>query len=241
MKIIPSIDIQNGACVRLKQGDFTSVSKYAINPIDGASEFYNSGATVLHIVDLDGAKSGKISQIDCIKAIRGVFKKTIQVGGGIRDDADIDALLNIGIDRVVIGSTAVLDPKKTTRWFEQYGADAIVLALDFMLEDGVPYVMIKGWQEKTKVSVWDVLALYPKLNHVLCTDISKDGMQSGPNSAFYQSIKTRYPNIKVQASGGVSSLDDIKKLAAYGIDAAIIGKAFYEGALDLKTVMTCLK
>lgn len=239
MIIIPSIDIQNGNCVRLTQGDFGRVSQYLLNPADVASKFSATGASVLHIVDLDGARFGMITQIDCIKSIRKSFKQIIQVGGGIRSENDIDTLLKFGIDRIVIGSSAVLNTQNTAWWLEKYGSDVIVLALDFYLDDGIPYVAIKGWQQKTKRTVWDVLGSYPTLKHLLCTDISKDGMQIGPNFQLYKEIKEKYPEIKIQASGGVSSVKDILELKRLQVDAAIIGKALYEGQLDLKEAIEC--
>lgn len=239
MIIIPSIDIQNGNCVRLTQGDFARVSQYSLDPADIAARFSDTGASVLHIVDLDGAKSGTITQIDCIKSIRKSFKQVIQVGGGIRSENDIDTLLKLGIDRVVIGSSAVLSKESTTEWLKKYGSGVIVLALDFCFNDGIPYVAIKGWQEKTNRAVWDVWESYPTLEHLLCTDISKDGIQLGPNFQFYEEIKAKYPEIKVQASGGVSSVQDILELKSLQVDSAIIGKALYEGQLDLKEAIAC--
>lgn len=239
MIIIPSIDLQNGNCVRLVQGDFGRVSQYPLNPVDMAARFSDAGASVLHIVDLDGAKFGKITQIDSIKAIRKSFNQIIQVGGGIRSEYDIDLLLNLGVDRVVIGSIAVLNQQVTTKLLEKYGADVVVLALDFFVNGGMPYLAIKGWQEQTKRTVWEVLDSYPKLEHLLCTDISKDGMQIGPNFEFYEQIKSMYPAIKVQASGGVSTIQDILELKKLRLDAAIIGKALYEGKLDLSEIISC--
>ncbi len=239
MIIIPSIDIQNGNCVRLTQGDFGRVVQYPLNLADIAARFSDAGASVLHIVDLDGAKSGTITQIDCIKSIRKSFKQIIQVGGGIRSEHDIDTLLTLGIDRVVIGSSAVLNNGNTTEWLDTYGSDVIILALDFRVNDGMPYVAIRGWQEKTKSTVWDVLQSYPTLKHLLCTDISKDGMQIGPNFQFYEEIKAKYPEIKVQASGGVSSVQDILELKRLQVDSTIIGKALHEGRLDLEKAIAC--
>jgi len=239
MIIIPSIDIQSGNCVRLTQGDFRKVSKYSLSPADVAAQFSDTGASVLHVVDLDGARSGAVSQKDCIKSIRKSFKQTVQVGGGIRSKNDIDELLGFSIDRVVIGSSAVLNTSSTLEWLETYGADTLVLALDFYLDDGMPYLAAKGWKEKTQRTVWEALELYPTLKHVLCTDISKDGMQAGPNFKFYQEMKERYPKVKIQASGGISSVQDILELKRLQIDAAIIGKALHEGKLDLKEIIAC--
>lgn len=239
MIIIPSIDIQSGNCVRLTQGDFGKVSQYSLSPADVAARFSDTGASILHVVDLDGARSGAITQKDGIKSIRQSFKQIVQVGGGIRSNNDIDELLGFGIDRIVIGSSAVLNISTTSEWLEQYGSDAIVLALDFYLDDGMPYLAVKGWKEKTQRTVWEVLELYPTLENVLCTDISKDGMEAGPNFKFYQEMKARYPKVKVQASGGISSVQDILELKRLEIDAAIIGKALHEGKLDLQEAIAC--
>ena len=241
MIIIPSIDIKNGSCIRLMQGDFKRVTEYFLNLKDVAAKFSCNGASVLHVVDLDGAKSGYIQQISTIKSIRSAFKKNIQVGGGVRSTNDIEALLALGVDRVVIGSSAVLDIELTTEWLEKYGEDKIVLALDFYFDNGEPYVFIKGWQEKTRFTVWDMLKIYPKLKYLLCTDISKDGMQLGPSFKFYADIKAKYPGLIFQASGGVSSLQDLIKLQDLNIDAAIVGRAIYENKFDFKEALTCLK
>lgn len=241
MIIIPSIDIKDGNCVRLTQGDFSRVSQYPLKPEEVAFRFFEDGASVLHLVDLNGAKFGKISQIDCIKTIRKVFKQVMQVGGGIRDDDDIDTLLNIGVNRVVIGSSAVLNIEITTKWLEKHGSDVIVLALDFRLEDSVPYLAVKGWQKQTQKSLWDVLDIYPAVSRVLCTDINKDGMGNGPNLEFYREIKKRYPNLKVQSSGGISSMEDILKLKELDLDGAIVGKALHDNKLNLREVIACLR
>lgn len=241
INIIPSIDLKDGTCVRLTQGDFTKVSNYQPKPEEVAYAFSNAGASTLHIVDLDGAKSGKISQIDCIKSIRQNFNGIMQVGGGIRSDNNIDILLNIGINRLVIGSNALLNIEITKEWIKKYSADVIVLAVDFKIEKNIPYLAIKGWQEQTQKSLWNILNLYPEILHVLCTDINKDGMEQGPNLKFYQEIKTRYPNLKIQASGGISTIKDILELEKLGLDGAIIGKALHENKLNLKEAILCLK
>lgn len=239
--IIPSIDIKDGDCVRLVQGDFAKVSQYQLKPEEVAFKFSDGGASVLHVVDLDGAKFGKISQIDCIKSIRKAFRQIIQVGGGIRSDEDIETLLNTGVDRIVIGSSAVLNIETTKQWIKKYGSDVIVLALDFKTENYIPHLAVKGWQEQTQKSLWDILNLYPMSKHILCTDINKDGMGNGPNLHFYKEIRSRYPNLQIQASGGISSIEDLMALKELNIDGAIIGKALHENKLNLQEVIRCLK
>ena len=241
MIIIPSIDIKNGACVRLIQGDFTQVSSYSSMPCDIAAKFCNWNVPALHVVDLDGAKSGNISQIECIQSIRSSFQRCIQVGGGIRHTEDIDILLKLGVDRIVIGSNAVLDQKTTKKWLEKYGPDVIVLALDFRIKEGQPYLAVQGWQQDTQKNVWSVLDSYPTISYVLCTDISKDGMQTGPNFEFYREIKQRYPALKIQASGGITSIQDISELKKLQLYGAVIGKALYENKLDLQEAILCSK
>lgn len=241
MIVIPSIDIQNGSCVRLMQGDYSRVSEYSKCPSDIAAQFSNNGASYLHLVDLDGARLGAITQLDVIKSVRKNFRQKLQVGGGIRSKNDIDILFDLGIDRVVIGSSAVVNVKETKMWLDQYGSDSIVLALDFFLEGGVPYVLINGWQKRTDYTLWEILKYYPGLKNLLCTDISKDGMQVGPNFNFYKLLKTKFPNISVQASGGVSSIQDLVKLRSLNVDCAILGKAIYEEKLNLTEAMLCLR
>jgi phosphoribosylformimino-5-aminoimidazole carboxamide ribotide isomerase len=234
MIIIPSIDLKNGQVVRLLQGDFNKTSIYNFQPQEMAKSFLDKGARALHTVDLDGAQNGKITQLDAIREIRNAFPHTLQVGGGIREDDDIEKLLNIGVNRVVIGSRAVSNIEKTIGWIEKFGSEKIVLALDFKISNGSPLLLTTGWQETTNKILWDVIANYKKLSHVLCTDISKDGMQIGPNFDFYSECKKRHPSFQIQASGGVGSLADISKLKAAGIDAAIVGKAIYENKIDLE-------
>lgn len=241
MIIIPSIDIQNGKCVRLTQGDFKQTSVYHNTPEHIAQIFAAKGATTLHIVDLDGAQRGCLTQIECIKKIRQNFPDVLQVGGGIRSDQDIAQLFELGIERIVLGSQAIQNIVQTKAWLSQYGPEKIVLALDFNIHSSIPYLAIQGWLEQTQLSLWEVLDQYANVIHVLCTDIGKDGMQSGPNLPFYQQFRQRYPQIQLQSSGGVSSMQDLLQLQQQGVSAAIIGKALYENKLSLEEVLLCLK
>ncbi len=240
MIIIPSIDIKEGKCVRLTQGDFRQSTVYSSTPGAIAQQFSDRGAIRLHIVDLDGAKIGQLSQISTIKDIILNFKGLVQVGGGIRRKADIDTLLMLGADRIVIGTGAVQDIAQTLTWINEYGPSSIVLAFDFKMTENVPYIAVSGWQENTKLRLWDILDNYQNIEHILCTDIAKDGMQEGPNFTFYKTLRTSYPKIKVQASGGIRNLDDLKKLDDLGVSGAIVGKAIYENKISIEEAIICL-
>lgn len=241
MIIIPSIDIQNGKCVRLIQGDFKQTSVYHNTPEHIAQIFAAKRATTLHIVDLDGAQHGCLTQTHCIQKIRQHFPGVLQVGGGIRSDQDIEQLFTLGIERIVLGSQAIQNIVQTKAWLSQYSPEKIVLALDFNIRSSIPYVAIQGWQEQTQHTLWEVLDQYPNVIHVLCTDIGKDGMQTGPNFQFYQQFRQRYPHIQLQSSGGISNMQDILQLQQLGVSAAIIGKALYENKLSLEEIWLCLK
>ncbi len=236
MNIIPAIDLQNGLCVRLTQGVFDTPTIYNADPKEQARAFARMGARRLHVVDLDGARAGAPRQIDLIIDIAKASGLETQVGGGIRDDQTVKQLFDGGIARVVIGSLAVKDPARVNRWLAAYGPARIVLAFDIKLDDGsVPRVLTNGWQDASPQSLWDVLdlyaAYYPKT--VLCTDVARDGMLQGPNLDLYATMRRERPRLNVIASGGVADLSDLKKLAALSVDGVVVGKAIYEGRIDL--------
>lgn len=246
MNIYPAIDLKQGKCVRLYQGNFENVTEYSECPTVVAKTFEEEGAKWLHIVDLDGA-SGKGNQLNIIEKVIKNTKLLIQVGGGIRSKEQIQALLNIGVQRVIIGSLAIKDPDLVQEWIKEYGPEKIVLALDIkILEDKQAYVAIHGWQElsdKTLISVIDSY-LDSGLEQLLCTDINCDGTLKGPNFSLYKVLIKKYPSIKIQASGGVASLADLKKLNKIKVDACIVGKALYEKRFSLaealsKEVQSC--
>jgi phosphoribosylformimino-5-aminoimidazole carboxamide ribotide isomerase len=232
MTIIPSIDIINGQCVRLLQGDYAKKTVYQATPKEMAKTFKENGASVLHVVDLEGAKNGEITQLNTIEEIVNAFQGIVQVGGGVREASDIENLLSMGVSRAVVGTRAI--QHKAAEWLEQFGAEHIVLALDFKMIDSEPFVSMSGWTEDTTTTVWDLLNQYHSAKHVLCTDIGRDGMQQGPNMTFYGECVKRYPHINMQASGGVGSIDDVKTLSLLGVAGAIIGKAIYENKISLK-------
>ncbi|GAB7140256.1 1-(5-phosphoribosyl)-5-[(5-phosphoribosylamino)me thylideneamino]imidazole-4-carboxamide isomerase [Deferribacterales bacterium RsTz2092] len=241
MLIIPSIDILDGQCVRLIKGDFQQKTIYSDEPSKVASRFSAAGATVLHVVDLDGAKNGKLVNTGVLKLIANAFDGVVQVGGGIRSAGDIDKIFSAGVSRAVVGSLAVKEPQVTHKILAQYGADKIVLALDFKIDDNVPYIAVSGWKENTKTTLWQLLDEYPELKYGLITDISRDGLQTGANIALYGELKRRYPDLYVEASGGVSGLEDLSKLRDIGLYGAISGRAIYEGNLSLSEAIECLK
>ncbi|NRA67543.1 MAG: 1-(5-phosphoribosyl)-5-[(5-phosphoribosylamino)methylideneamino]imidazole-4-carboxamide isomerase [Pseudobacteriovorax sp.] len=236
MKIYPAIDLIQGEVVRLTKGDFKQKTKYHANPLEMARSFSADGASYLHIVDLDGAKAGKPQQTDLIKSICQETPLKIQVGGGIRSAEHVQELIDAGIDRVIIGSLAVKDKQLTKRIFETFSGDRITLGLDILLSDeGVPMVATHGWQEVSNIAAKDLLEEYISvgLNQVLCTDIDKDGMLEGPNFDLYRDLSQSFPDLTILASGGVSNLEQLKKLKQDNVGGAIIGKALYENKISL--------
>jgi phosphoribosylformimino-5-aminoimidazole carboxamide ribotide isomerase len=237
MIIYPAIDLKEGKCVRLKQGDFNQTTVYSQDPQTVAQQFKEAGAQWLHVVDLDGAKNRKLSQVELVADIAKIFDGNLQVGGGVRTAEDIERLQAAGAKRVILGSICVSSPETVVEWLDKFGVDALVLALDFRIREGQPYLTTSGWQEESQVQLWDIIQKTPLAKHVLCTDISLDGMQQGPNFACYQAFVLRYPHIHLQASGGIRHVEDIKQLTRLGVKGGIIGKALYEGALNLKEAL----
>ncbi|MBI3554992.1 MAG: 1-(5-phosphoribosyl)-5-[(5-phosphoribosylamino)methylideneamino]imidazole-4-carboxamide isomerase [Deltaproteobacteria bacterium] len=239
MKLYPAIDLINGACVRLSQGKFEQSTTYQAAPLEVARAYADAGASYLHVVDLDGAKAGRLAQAPLILDIVRACGLKVQVGGGVRTPADVRLLLDGGVDRVVIGSLASRDPQATMKLFDDFGGSRITVGLDVKIktEDSVRVAMVAtdGWQVTGASTATSVLDRYvgAGLQSVLCTDIGRDGMLAGPSFDWYQELRVRYPALELQASGGVSSLDDLWKLAAMGMGAAIIGKALYENRFTL--------
>ena len=234
MLIIPAIDLKNGQCVRLQQGQFDRVSIYESTPKVCVEKYKQQGATRIHIVDLDGAKSGVMQQLALIQSLQ-ASTISIQTGGGIRSVASAKACLDAGITTLVIGSIAISDRDLTLSIISEVGTENIVLAFDVNIEQGLPKPAILGWQTSTTDNLWDVLAFYQTagISNVLCTDIACDGMMSGPNFNLYEEAVSRFPTIAWQASGGIRHLDDIKKLASTGIAAVILGRTLYETDFNL--------
>jgi len=243
MEILPAIDLKTGQCVRLMQGDFDTAKIYEADPLLQARKFVAAGASWLHMVDLDGAKAGEMQQFDPIANVAKDTPLNIQAGGGIRNDRTIRRLLDAGVKRVVIGSLAVKNKTLVQGWLRQFGPEYITLAFDIRLTGDQPEILTHGWQSGSQQLLWDVLEAYEEsgLKHILCTDVSRDGMLTGANHALYRSIRQRWPKLDILASGGVSNLDDLLELEKIGLSGAIVGKAIYENRIDLAEAIKRVK
>ncbi|HTV52523.1 MAG TPA: 1-(5-phosphoribosyl)-5-[(5-phosphoribosylamino)methylideneamino] imidazole-4-carboxamide isomerase [Steroidobacteraceae bacterium] len=242
MLLIPAMDLRGGHCVRLFQGDFAAETRYELTPEQLLERYRAWGAQWLHVVDLDGARSGVLANRAIVLglAARGLLR--LQVGGGLRSTEVLEDLLDAGIERVVVGSAAVEDPTSVIQWLGRFGAERLCLAFDVHLVRGEPRVRTRGWQEGGAVSLWDAIEPFRALGlrHVLCTDIERDGALSGPNLELYRRARTRLPELAWQASGGVRDAADLHALAALGVHAAISGKALLEQRIPLKELQPFL-
>ena len=242
MIIYPAIDLRGGRVVRLTEGKFDQEKTYGDDPLAVTKDFAASGATWLHVVDLDGAKDPAKRQTALVQKLARESGLRMQTGGGIRDESQIAALLAAGAQRVIVGSLAAKQPELVRGWLKQFGAEKIILSPDVRLDvDGTPRVAAAGWQESTGVALDDFLNgfLAAGLVHILCTDISRDGKLTGPNSALYARLVKKFPTLQIQASGGVSSLDDLRVLKTTGSAGAIVGRALYEKKFTLKEALAC--
>ena len=239
MRLIPAIDLKDGRCVRLLRGDFANPTLYEAAPLELARNYRACGADWLHIVDLDAARNGLagggnrevIAQLASEPGIR------LQVGGGLRSEADVAEVLRIGAARAVVGSAAVSDPGAVRRWLARFGIERIALAFDVRLDaSGTPRIATHGWQRQSTLALWHTLEGFrdSAVKHVLCTDVARDGALSGPNIALYAEATQRFPQIVWQASGGIRDAADLKALAACGAGAAISGKALLENLIPLE-------
>lgn len=230
MYIYPAIDLYEGKAVRLYKGDYAQMTVYSEKPVEVAKAFAAAGATHIHLVDLEGAKKGAPANLETIRSILEAGDLFVEVGGGIRNMQTVDSYLSIGVDRVILGTAAVTDPVFLETALEKYG-EKIAVGVD--LKDGC--VAIKGWTEKSDLTAETFFARMQKLGvkTVICTDISRDGAMKGTNRELYRQLSESYA-IDLIASGGVSSLEDVQALAAMNLHGAIIGKAYYIGAIDLK-------
>ncbi|MDC7993589.1 1-(5-phosphoribosyl)-5-[(5-phosphoribosylamino)methylideneamino]imidazole-4-carboxamide isomerase [Altibacter sp. HG106] len=234
MIIIPAMDIIDGKCVRLTQGDFSKKTLYAEDPTEMAKCFEDAGCTRLHLVDLDGAKAKHIVNHKVLESIAKHTQLQIDFGGGVKSDTDITMAFDCGAQQITAGSIAVSKPEKVKEWIRRYGAERIILGAD--VKNG--NIAVSGWQETTSLEVVAFVELYVQhgIQHVICTDISKDGMLQGPARLLYEKLSSALPEIQLTASGGVSSLTDLRLLQQIGCSAAIVGKAIYEGSITLSEV-----
>ncbi len=235
MLIYPAIDLKDGVCVRLMHGRFDQVTRYDEQPAARLTAFVAEGAEWIHLVDLDGAEAGQAMQHQLIGELAKAIDVNIQSGGGVRSRDDAAKLLASGVDRVVIGSLAVTRPDEVAEWLADFGPERITLALDVKIEDGVPVPALKGWTQSSGVDLWTALDRYPKgtAKHILVTDVGRDGALTGPNLELLAEIRRRRPDLVLQASGGVSSLDDLAAIKALGCNGAIVGRALYENRFTL--------
>jgi phosphoribosylformimino-5-aminoimidazole carboxamide ribotide isomerase len=240
MELIPAIDLLGGRCVRLYQGDFQKVTEYETNPLVLARRYREAGARRLHVVDLDGARSGTATNRGIVGRLAAESGLEVQVGGGVRTLDALRELLGAGVTRVVVGSAAVKDPELVCEWLDAVGPEQLILGLDVRVPDtaGAPEALVHGWQEGSGRGLWDLAALYAEAGarHVLCTDIGRDGTLAGPNESLYAECVRRFPALRWIASGGLGSASDLPRLAATGVAAVVTGKALLDGRIGLEEI-----
>ncbi|HQW93106.1 MAG TPA: 1-(5-phosphoribosyl)-5-[(5-phosphoribosylamino)methylideneamino]imidazole-4-carboxamide isomerase [Ferruginibacter sp.] len=236
MIIIPAIDIINGKCVRLTKGDYALQTIYNEDPVEVAKQFAGAGFKRLHIVDLDGAKAGKICNMAVLENIAAAVNMVIDFGGGVKQVSDVRSVLDAGASIVTIGSLAVKHPEILEEWLMEFGAEHFLIGADVLDEN----IKISGWLEDGGVNIFDFVDRMTGLgvNQIFCTDISRDGMMQGPSIDLYKKIILQHPEINLVASGGVSNIDDVKKLEDTRCSGVIIGKAIYENRITLDELMT---
>lgn len=231
MRIIPAIDIIDGKCVRLAQGDFKKVKMYREDPVEVAKEFEDADLEYLHLIDLDGAKKGSVVNWDVIEDIQAKTALKVDFGGGVKTTEEVDRLLDLGVNQINIGSIAVSEPKLFSDWLWKYGPENFILSSDVRNEN----ILVNGWTATTTINLFDLVSQFIKdgLEFVCCTDIETDGMLKGPNFILYRKLKSHFPKLKIIASGGISSISDLEELQYIHVNGAIIGKAIYEGKIKL--------
>lgn len=236
----PAIDVRGGRVVRLRQGDYAQETRYGDDPLAFAQRYAQAGARWLHLVDLDAARAGGYTLAPLLQRIRQTSDLHVQTGGGVRSQADVSAILEAGAQRVVVGSLAVREPGTVLSWIESFGADRITVALDARRDEAGEWQLpVSGWTQASGTSLVPTLRRYADagLRHLLCTDIDRDGMLSGPNLELYRLVRETAPQLAVQASGGIRDLDDIRTARAAGCAGAVLGKALLEGRFDLRDAL----
>lgn len=232
MRIIPAIDIIDGKCVRLTQGDYAQKKIYNEDPLEVARTFEDAGLKHLHLVDLDGAKAGKVTNWNVIESVTSGTNLKVDFGGGIKTEMEVKRLFQTGVKQINLGSIAVKNPELVQGWIENYGTENIILSADVKDEK----ISIGGWLENSTISIIDLIRDYLKkgITYITCTDIDTDGMLQGPNIALYSKLLKAFPDIRLIASGGVSGMSDLHDLKKIKVDGVIVGKAIYEGKVKLE-------
>ena len=239
-EVVPAIDLRGGQVVRLKQGDYAQQTRYAVEPCGLARRYADAGARWLHLVDLDGARSGSLDNLAVIQSIAG-DGMAIQAGGGVREEADLQRLFDAGVRRVVLGSVAIRHPERVADWLSRYGAERLTLALDTRRIDRRWTLPSAGWTEVETRTLDELAPWYAErgARHLLCTDIDRDGMLAGFNLDLYRHLSDSVPSLAVQASGGVRSLDDIRAAREAGARGVILGRALLEGRFTVEEALAC--
>ena len=243
MQLIPAIDLLDGGCVRLRHGDFNERTDYEADPLDLAREYSEQGAGWLHVVDLAAARDGEGVVSAALGRVLGDAPLAVQTGGGVREADDVRQRLDQGAKRVVVGSACAQRPEAFVEWLRRFGADRVVAGLDVQLDRAdTPWPRIHGWTEGADRTLWSLLDFLTQqgLQHLLCTDIGRDGALAGPNLDLYRRILRRYPDLRVQASGGVASIDDLRRLKRTGVAGAITGKALLDGHFTVAEALDAL-
>lgn len=238
--VIPAIDLRGGHVVRLKQGDYAQQTTYADDPLGVAQRYAEAGATWLHVVDLDGARAGQFDNLAVIEALARVGMQ-VQAGGGVRTEADVRRLRDAGVARVVVGSVAIRDPQQVVTWLADFGAEHLTIALDTRRVDNRWTLPSAGWTQAEAGTLDQLAPWYAArgAQHLLCTDIDRDGMLAGCNLDLYRHLAASVPMLQVQASGGVRALDDIRAARAAGATGVILGRALLEGRFTLREALAC--
>ncbi len=239
MYVIPAIDIIEGKCVRLTQGDYSQKKIYNENPLEVAKEFESLGFEKLHLVDLDGAKAKRIINHKVLEKIATNTALHIDFGGGLKSDEDVKIAFDCGARQITGGTIAVKNPEIFLKWVNNYGSEKIILGADVKNRS----IAYNGWQQASDQNIFDFLEKYEKqgIQYVICTDIAKDGMLSGTSVELYKQIRKRFPDLHLIASGGVSSIEDLESAKSIGCYGAIVGKAFYEGKIHAEEVLSIMK
>ena len=239
MQIIPAIDIIDGKCVRLTEGDYQQKTEYSASPLEMAKIYEDHGITRLHLVDLDGAKAGKVTNWTVAEEIATHTNLIVDFGGGVKTREEVERIIAMGIEYVTVGSIAVKQPEVFGEWIASFGPSRFMLGADVKDE----MIMVSGWFEQSTIQLLPFIASYIELGirNIFCTDISKDGRLEGPSTALYTKIKQHFPDLFLIASGGVSNMQDLHDLSAAGCNAAIIGKAIYENRISMEALKTFIQ